>query len=371
MSLPTAAKPGQKARKINYSDDDLSGEGMRKPENSERQDDDRTSGNVSPDVPVLVNADVKSSPDVLEETWEEFERDIVAYSGWVRPNVELTLPHIEASTHFSACPAIPCGDIDDLKQKQACLMLVLFKPWRHAHDLRNNGESWADTYLRFCMSARTAETLTFQTAKIASEPVLMYTTRAASREDAISNYLANTASHISDTIIAAELSGMFDISAGVINSTISESVFRAPESIDHWFSGYDIVRIERDLYNVYEGRGGFDETYIPWRLYLEPWTPLKSVYKEVSVIHHSNGTKRYHVIRTEIPSSWRQNTGIRSSLANVPFTDITASGYQTTSGFASFREVLLNKVNPDLLLEVGLRQASKVTTSFVQQILPA
>ncbi|KAJ7070385.1 hypothetical protein B0H15DRAFT_793512, partial [Mycena belliarum] len=40
-------------------------------------------------------------------------------------------------------------DIDNLKQKHARLMLILFKPWRHAHDLRNPEESWEEAYQRF------------------------------------------------------------------------------------------------------------------------------------------------------------------------------------------------------------------------------
>ncbi|KAJ6611923.1 hypothetical protein B0H10DRAFT_1808537, partial [Mycena sp. CBHHK59/15] len=75
----------------------------------------------------------------------------------------LKLPHIEASTHMlHVCspmsrkvpvpigPAMPRRDMDDLKQKHAQLMLILFKPWRHACDLRNDRESWVDAYLRFC-----------------------------------------------------------------------------------------------------------------------------------------------------------------------------------------------------------------------------
>lgn len=40
-------------------------------------------------------------------------------------------------------------DMEELKQKHARLMLIFFKPWRHAHDLRDKGESWEDAYLTF------------------------------------------------------------------------------------------------------------------------------------------------------------------------------------------------------------------------------
>ncbi|KAJ7467251.1 hypothetical protein B0H11DRAFT_1921521 [Mycena galericulata] len=90
--------------------------------------------------------------DLLEETVEEFDGDILAYSGRSRPKVELQNPHLECSTHFlRVCspisrkvpvplgPAMPRRDMDDLKQKYSRLMLILFKPWHHAQDLCKEG----------------------------------------------------------------------------------------------------------------------------------------------------------------------------------------------------------------------------------------
>ncbi|KAJ7488607.1 hypothetical protein B0H11DRAFT_1633715, partial [Mycena galericulata] len=70
--------------------------------------------------------------------------------------------HIEASTHFlRVCsplarkipvpigPALPRRDMPDLVHKHARMMLILFKPWRHANDLRQEGETWEDAYLKF------------------------------------------------------------------------------------------------------------------------------------------------------------------------------------------------------------------------------
>ncbi|KAJ7803284.1 hypothetical protein B0H14DRAFT_2384776 [Mycena olivaceomarginata] len=72
------------------------------------------------------------------------------------------LDHIQATSHFlrvispvSGKVLAPIGptmlrrDVEDLKQKHARLMLILFKPWRHASDLRLNGQSWHDAYLSF------------------------------------------------------------------------------------------------------------------------------------------------------------------------------------------------------------------------------
>ncbi|KAJ6484121.1 hypothetical protein C8R45DRAFT_763253, partial [Mycena sanguinolenta] len=80
----------------------------------------------------------------------------------------LQTPHIESSTHhLRACsphrrkipvpigPAMPRRDVDGLRQKHACLMLILFKPWRHARALRDNGETWEAAYGRFrCQCSR-------------------------------------------------------------------------------------------------------------------------------------------------------------------------------------------------------------------------
>ncbi|KAJ6447539.1 hypothetical protein C8R45DRAFT_753955, partial [Mycena sanguinolenta] len=75
----------------------------------------------------------------------------------------LTALHIESATHFlKVCqpgsrkvpvpigPAFPRRDIDDLKDKHARLMLILFKPWRHAADLRSAGQTWREAYTEFC-----------------------------------------------------------------------------------------------------------------------------------------------------------------------------------------------------------------------------
>ncbi|KAJ7748831.1 hypothetical protein DFH07DRAFT_747116, partial [Mycena maculata] len=72
------------------------------------------------------------------------------------------MPHIEASTHvLRVCapvsrkvpvpigPALPRRDMEHLKQRHARLMLIFFKPWRHAKDLRDQGESWEEAYLKF------------------------------------------------------------------------------------------------------------------------------------------------------------------------------------------------------------------------------
>jgi hypothetical protein len=110
-------------------------------------------------TPVPIDVDPVQS---LEETPEEFDGDILSYYGRTRPKVELNILHIEASTHIlRVCsprlrrvpvpigPALPRRDMPDLIQKYARLMLILFKPWRHACDLRDTGQTWEDAYLKF------------------------------------------------------------------------------------------------------------------------------------------------------------------------------------------------------------------------------
>ncbi|KAJ7110249.1 hypothetical protein C8R43DRAFT_828229, partial [Mycena crocata] len=70
--------------------------------------------------------------------------------------------HLETSTHLcrvrpylKRCipvpigPKIPRRDTDDSKARHARLMLILFKPWRHAEDLRAEDESWDDAFEKF------------------------------------------------------------------------------------------------------------------------------------------------------------------------------------------------------------------------------
>ncbi|KAJ6505078.1 hypothetical protein C8R45DRAFT_801664, partial [Mycena sanguinolenta] len=70
--------------------------------------------------------------------------------------------HIQSTSHFLRVraptsriipvpigPAMPRRDVEDLKLKHARLMLILFKPWRHARDLRSQGQSWHEAYMAF------------------------------------------------------------------------------------------------------------------------------------------------------------------------------------------------------------------------------
>ncbi|KAI0059115.1 hypothetical protein BV25DRAFT_1779794, partial [Artomyces pyxidatus] len=46
-------------------------------------------------------------------------------------------------------PALPRRDRPELRSRYCRLMLMLFKPWQHAHDLRAEGQSWEDAFEEF------------------------------------------------------------------------------------------------------------------------------------------------------------------------------------------------------------------------------
>ncbi|KAJ7031867.1 hypothetical protein C8F04DRAFT_959757, partial [Mycena alexandri] len=78
------------------------------------------------------------------------------------PRVPFQNGHLEDETHVIKVwpyrkrkipvpigPALPRRDTTASEQKHARLMLILFKPWRHAQDLRHNEQSWLDAYRQF------------------------------------------------------------------------------------------------------------------------------------------------------------------------------------------------------------------------------
>ncbi|KZV89334.1 hypothetical protein EXIGLDRAFT_574920, partial [Exidia glandulosa HHB12029] len=46
-------------------------------------------------------------------------------------------------------PAIPRRDSPEIYPRYCRLMLILFKPWRSAKDLRTSGQSWPDAFEQF------------------------------------------------------------------------------------------------------------------------------------------------------------------------------------------------------------------------------
>jgi hypothetical protein len=125
----------------------------KKQHNGERPDDDLELEleNTNPE-----SAETRSS-------WnKEMDGDILAWSGRARPIVDLDTEHLEFDTHVLRVstpilrkvpvpigPALPRRDRDELKHMHARLMLILFKPWRHASDLISEGQTWIEAYDEF------------------------------------------------------------------------------------------------------------------------------------------------------------------------------------------------------------------------------
>ncbi|KAJ7848129.1 hypothetical protein B0H14DRAFT_2356886 [Mycena olivaceomarginata] len=79
-----------------------------------------------------------------------------------RPRIPLLKGHDQANTHIlrirkpdDALVAVPIGpgiprrDKPDSYSRYCRLMLIFFKPWRHASDLRVGGQSWVDAFNLF------------------------------------------------------------------------------------------------------------------------------------------------------------------------------------------------------------------------------
>ncbi|KAJ7726999.1 hypothetical protein DFH07DRAFT_945938 [Mycena maculata] len=116
---------------------------------------------------------------------------------------------------------------------------------------------------------------------------------------------------------------------------------------DHNFmSGYidvyrrNMVRVERELYNLYLSNGYFDSEHIIGTPYLKPFTPITTKWKDVEVqSFDAPGSKRYHIFKALAPQGWTVRTEKRN------FADVTNAGFATTLGVASFKEPMFNKVD--------------------------
>ncbi|KAJ7476627.1 hypothetical protein FB451DRAFT_1033379, partial [Mycena latifolia] len=99
-------------------------------------------------------------PALVVDTAGEY--DIMDGPGMNMPRVHFLDAHLESDTHVIKVrpyvkrkvpvligPAIPRRDVPASMARHARLMLILFKPWRHASDLRHADQSWVDAYSQF------------------------------------------------------------------------------------------------------------------------------------------------------------------------------------------------------------------------------
>ncbi|KAJ7018892.1 hypothetical protein C8F04DRAFT_976470, partial [Mycena alexandri] len=93
------------------------------------------------------------------------KEDVLDFEGRCRPRVPFHNDHLEDSTHVIKVnsffkrkvpvpigPALPKRSDPALVEKHARLMLILFKPWRHAVDLREPGQKWSEAYQEFLLT---------------------------------------------------------------------------------------------------------------------------------------------------------------------------------------------------------------------------
>ena len=91
--------------------------------------------------------------------------DVLESEAYRRPRVALLANHDQAKTHILRIralkdalvtvpigPGIPRRDKPELYARHCRLMLILFKPWRDARDLRSEGQSWEDAFKTFLLS---------------------------------------------------------------------------------------------------------------------------------------------------------------------------------------------------------------------------
>ncbi|KAJ7739461.1 hypothetical protein DFH07DRAFT_742191, partial [Mycena maculata] len=82
-----------------------------------------------------------------------------------RPRIPLLNGHYQEKTHILRVrspndafipvpigPGIPRRDKPEIYSRYCRLMLIFFKPWRHATDLRSKGQSWEDAFKLFSLN---------------------------------------------------------------------------------------------------------------------------------------------------------------------------------------------------------------------------
>ncbi|KAJ7504742.1 hypothetical protein B0H11DRAFT_1709396, partial [Mycena galericulata] len=121
------------------------------------------SPSVEPEGPNLAEEfsddDLKDPAD-SENPWNC--DNILEFRGRPMPRVRFLEDHLEDETHCLKVspqknrkvpvpigPALPRRDQPASVEKHARLMLILFKPWRHAEDLRHANQSWSQAFAQF------------------------------------------------------------------------------------------------------------------------------------------------------------------------------------------------------------------------------
>ena len=180
-------------------------------------------------------------------------------------------------------PSLPHRDQSESYAKYCCIMLMLFKPWRHATDLRNQGETWIvafETFKNMCSSniitlmnnmqllheCRENGHDHFERLQRSRQIPINYRRPSATTSDdfdqqdneAILEHLesisscnsqnvARSLSNVLDCVISAEASGMYDNSNHVMNTSLTlndlEEIQNQDFSLEEcWKNEYDLRR---------------------------------------------------------------------------------------------------------------------------------
>ena len=116
-------------------------------EDNEDEDDD---GNCDENETAEVNYETLTTSEILSLTtcaWPVFAFGDGHTEHW-RKMLKITHPWLRA-VNVLIGPAVPRRDKPDVYERYCRLMLILFKPWRKAQDLRDTGEKWSEAFARF------------------------------------------------------------------------------------------------------------------------------------------------------------------------------------------------------------------------------
>ena len=184
-------------------------------------------------------------------------------------------------------PALPRRDVNNIRAKYCRLMLILFKPWRNAQDLRKSGQSWEDAFCEFdlCCSKVVKKKMTNMQLlhecrengidhfasrrnkknKMQQIPLELSNQSAHEHADDFghtdqsailahlesisschSQKLARSSASVNDSLLAAELSGMYNTDSNQISShnlvsnDEEQEIFHSQDLIeDTWRHEYD------------------------------------------------------------------------------------------------------------------------------------
>ena len=120
---------------------------------------------IRPRCNTTTNMDISDGEDVDEDIHvpdHSIIDELLSRKTRKRPKINLVEPHLEAASHILRVrspdkryvpvpigPSIPRRDRDEVKARYCRLMLILFKPWRRASDLRSAGQSWESSFEEF------------------------------------------------------------------------------------------------------------------------------------------------------------------------------------------------------------------------------